>query len=566
MRPYRLTDGAEARDYQLRGSHKIFTGTQGDGTATIIDMGLGKTFMVLHAIAEMFNWFVIQRPVIVVAPILVCETVWRQEAALWNTTSFLQFSLIRGTPAQRRFALHRQAHVYLINPELLDWLYTELRGNWDRFDVLVVDESSVFKSHSGKRFKVLTGYGDRHTVKGPDGKSLIGLDGKPIMKGGHKFKRTVIMTGTPAPTSLLNLWTQMYIVDHGKRLHAKFETYKDRYFYKEAQVADHVYKYGISDEEFETRPDWMPKDGAPVKIHEMIADATIELNGEDYGVLPKTIGDASKGEVPPTHLHYIDLPPAVRVLYDQMEKEALIELGKDSIMAANGGAKTMLCWQMANGFIYRTDDFGYQHTEQLHDLKLDKLVELIHRIGSNVIVTYYFKADRERIQQRLQREHIPFTGLTSKNASRVVEDWNKGRIPVLLLHPQSAGHGINLQSGGHNFIHYSQIWSLERYLQTNARLARSGQSQIVGFHHIAARDTVDDLMLLSHKERGDNQSRFRSALRTYQELRGWGIGNDPLLVPALSLNGVNSLSPSNLLRFESTDLSPSMNSKLLDVL
>jgi len=527
MIPYRITDGKHAWPFQLRTAHKVFTGTTGDGTAVIVDMGLGKTFSVLQAIVDLINWRVIDKPVLVVAPILVCQTVWRQEAAIWNTTQWLKFSLLRGSISQRRFQLYRPAHIYLVNPELLDWLFKELRYTWDRFDMLVIDESSMFKSSQSKRFKLISNYGDRHTIKGADGKSIRDEKGFKIFVEPHKFKRSVIMTGTPAPTSLLNLWAPMYIIDHGKRLHKKYDTYRDRFFYKTYEVADHTFKYGVSPDEFEARPEWMPKDGAPTKIHELMADIAVELNGEDYGVLPATIGDGSKGAIPPSHLHYIDLPPDVRPLYDKMEKDALIELGKDFIMAANGGAKSMLCHQIANGFIYRHDDYGKIITEPMHDLKLDTLIDLIGLLNANVIVTYYFKADLERIVRRLTAEKIPFATLTSKNADRVIQQWNSGLLPVLLLHPQSAGHGINLQKGGHHIIWYSQIWSLERYLQTNARIARSGQGNIVGIHHIAARKTVDELMLMTYLERGDTQVKFRAALRKYQQLRGWGFDGLP---------------------------------------
>lgn len=529
MKPFRLVDGQEARDYQLRAANKVFNGTpthngDKDGTATIIDMGLGKTFITLHAIAELFAWKVITKPVLLVAPILVCETVWRQEAAIWNTTNWLTFSLLRGAKSARQYALSRPAHIYLVNPELLGWLYTELRGDWSLFDMLCVDESSMFKSDRSKRFKVLSNVGKEEIVKDPvSGAKLRDETGKLLHSKPYKFKRSVILTGTPAPTSLMNIWPQIFLLDQGKRLHSRFQTYRDRYFFKTGEVAEHVFKYDISDEEFEVRPEWMPKDGAPIKIHELIADIAVELNGADYGILPATLGDASKGDVPPTHLHKVELSPDIRNLYNQMEREALIELGKDFVMAANGGARTLLCQQIANGFVYRTDEFGTQKTEPLHTLKLDKLEELLDTLNANTIITYHFKADRERLAARLSQSKRAFAILTAKNAASVIDRWNKGILPILLLHPQSAGHGINLQMGGHQIIWYSQIWSLERYLQTNARIARSGQKSIVGIHHIVADKTVDELMLLMYRERGDNQNKFRQALRKYQELRGWSI-------------------------------------------
>lgn len=523
--PYRLNDGAPMRPYQMAAAHEIFKDEPDSGTPLILDMGLGKTAIVLTAIKDLITWGRLTKPVLVVAPILVCETVWRQEARIWSHTTDLTFSLLRGEPFHRRFRLHQPADIYLINPEGLDWLYKELRCDWSVFDMLVVDESSIFKTHNGKRFKLLTNYGDRHAIKGEDGKALRDANGKLIHVGPNRFKYTVICTGTPAPTSLLHLWPQMYIVDGGTRLHKEFDTYRDRFFFKTAQVAEHTFKWEVSEEELEVRPEWQPKDGAPEKIHELIADITIELDGAAYGVLPATIGDASKGEVPPSHLHYIDLPDAARKYYDTMEKEALVELGKDFVIAANGGAKTQLCWQIANGFMYWRDEFGDQKTEPMHDAKLDKMVELVNLIPGSTIVTYYFKADYARITERLRKENIPFSTLggSCKNPTKIIEDWNAGKIPVLLLHPQAAAHGVNLQYGGHQIIWFTMIWSLERYLQTLARVARSGQKYICGFHHIIARNTLDEVMLTMLGQRGDVQDRFRAALRAYQALRGWSL-------------------------------------------
>jgi hypothetical protein len=529
--PFRLHDEAEMRPYQLRAAHKIFTGSPNafggkDGTALILDMGLGKTIIVLQAVTELINWGVLTKPILIVAPIAVCNTVWRQEAAAWNTTRWLRFSLLRGKESERQYRLRKPAHIYLINPELLQWLYQELGRSWDRFDMLVIDESSMFKSPQAKRFKVLSNYGDRHTLKDINGRSIRDDLGHPMKIGAHRFKRVVIMTGTPAPTSLLNLWAPMYLVDHGYRLHISYNDFRERFFYKRHEVAEHVFEYTVHENELEVRPDWMPKDGAPQKIHELIADATVELSAEDYSIMPKTIGDASKGPIPPTHLHYVELPAGVRTLYDQMEKEALIELNNDFIMACHGGAKSMLCHQIANGFIYHNDDHGRQQTDALHATKLEKMLELIELIDSNVVITFHFKADRDRIVTALRQAGIGFGILTAANSERVLNLWNSGVLPVMLLHPQSAGHGINAQQGGHHIIWYSQIWSLERYMQTNARLARSGQTSIVGIHHIAARKTVDELMLLTYLERGDTQSKFRSALRKYQSLRGWSIADE----------------------------------------
>jgi hypothetical protein len=514
------------RPYQLRASHKVFTGTGDDGTAVILDMGLGKTIIVLNAIAELINWNVIKRPVLIVAPIAVVNTVWKQEAAAWSSTKFLKINRLRGAVWERQINLHRPAHVYLINPELLMWLYEELGNSWAHFDMLVIDESSKFKNPKSKCFRVLSNYGRRDYVRDDKGKLVRDEHGDKIRVGPHRFKRVAIMTGTPAPTSLLNMWAPMYLVDHGKRLHTQYDTYQDRYFHRTMKVATETWKMEVNKDEFEVRPDWMPKDGAPTRIHELVADVTVELNGEDFDVLPATIGDASKGEVAPSNLHEVDLPADIRAVYDHLEKHALVELEQDFIMAANGGAKSMMCHQIANGFLYQTNDFGEQRTELMHTAKLEKLIDLIETLDTNVVVTFHFKADKERIINALHQAGISYCVLTAANSAKVLPVWNNGSIRVMLLHPQSAGHGINAQYGGHTIIWYSQIWSLEQYMQTNARLARSGQQEIVGIHHIVARNTVDNLMLMTYLERGDNQNKFRQALRKYQELRGWSINQE----------------------------------------
>lgn len=538
MKPFKLSTGDTMRAYQERAAHKLFLGEpircqltgmkrkdlpERDGTAVHIDMGLGKTIIGLTAIADWFKFWIIQRPVLVVAPIRVCETVWRQEAAEWSHTRHLTFSLVRGDEKKRAFALAKQAHVYLINPEGLKWLHKYLRGDWSFFDALVIDESSMFKDPRSQRFRALSNYGSRLSLKDESGKALRDSQGHLVKIGAHRFKRSAVLTGTPSPSSLMNLWAPLYLCDHGTRLHKQFDTFQGRFFHKTQQVADHVFKYEINHEEAEARPAWMVRDGAPERIHELIADVTIELNAEDYGVLPQTIGDASKSEPPPTHLHRIELPNGVRQQYDQLEKHAIMELLNDTVMAQNGGAKSMMCWQIANGAIYTSDDFGRKEAKPLHDQKLDKLMELIDAIYGNVLIPYYFQHDYARIVERLRKEGIGFASLKGSKVERVVDQWNGGYTPVLLIHPQSAAHGLNLQFGGHSLIWFTLLWSLERYLQTNARLARSGQKNIVGIHHIVASRTTDELMLINLRQNGDDQTRFRSALREYQQIRGLGL-------------------------------------------
>ncbi len=541
---YRISDGKPMRGYQRRAAHKVFSGTQTrdpktgeyvgseyDGTNVHIDMGLGKTIIGLTALNWWFQLLICVRPVLIVAPIKVCETVWRQEAETWTHTRHLRFGLLRGDERKRAFTLarafdpftgKRQLDVILVNPEMLSWLHKYLRGAWNFFDALIIDDVAL-KDPRSKQFRTISNYGSRFTVKGPDGKSLVGPDGHKILVPAHRFKRAAKLTGTPSTAGLHHIWAPMYLMDHGARLHKNYDTFEGRFFHKGQQVATHVNKVEINAEEAESRPLYVARESAPERIHELMADITVELNAEDYGILPQVIGDASKGLPPDTHLHRVELPRELRADYDKLEREAILELEKDTIMAQNGGAKSMMCWQMANGAIYATDDFGQKIPRELHTLKLDKMVELLDRLDTNVVIPYWFQHDYARIVARLQKEGMAFASLKGKQTERIIDQWNGGYTPILLLHPQSAGHGLNLQFGGHTLLWYTMLWSLERYLQTNARLARSGQNGIVNIHSIVTSRTTDELMLGSLHQNGDAQSRFRSALREYQTLKGLGI-------------------------------------------
>lgn len=529
----RVSDGKPMRSYQLRGAYKIFTGElrrdpwtgektgpKRDGTAVHIDPGLGKTVMALTAISEWVKQGIVTRPVLVIAPIKVCETVWRQEAREWTHTRHLTFSLIRGDEKARAFAQKRLTNVHLINPEMLGWLQKYIRADWENeYDALIIDESSMFKDNRAKRFRIISNYGTRMTVKGPDGKPVRCpiMDTTTVVPAPH-FKRSAVLTGTPAPSGLQNIWAPFYLLDHGQRLQRQFDTFQGRYFRKTKQVAAHTFKYELIPDEDGVRPEWQVVDGSKERIHELISDITIELNAEDHGILPKQL---------PPFKHYIELPEEIKPYYRQLEKEAVFEMLKDPIVAANGGAKSMMCWQICNGAIYGTDENGKKEWKHVHDRKLDKLVEIINELDQHCLIPYWFNHDKERIIARFKAEGIPYAILTASNAERVIDLWNKGAIPNLLIHPQSAGHGLNLQFGGHNLIWFSTIWSLERYLQTNARLARSGQTEIVSIHVIMARHTTDEVRYNSWFERGDDQARFRASTLAYQKLMGIDLGMIP---------------------------------------
>lgn len=502
----RVRSEHELRPYQCRAASII---ANSDKTALFIDMGLGKTAIVLTAFSDELT-FLPHFKYLVIAPIKVCETVWRQEAKIWEHLRHLTFSLVRGTEWERAFALHREANIYLINPELVPWLSKHLRAKWDMFTGgLAIDESSLFKDHRSKRFKSLTNYGTGFKLRDEKGEVIRDAMGKATQLPAHKFRKVVIMTGTPRPQNMMNLWSQFYILDHGARLHKKFETFRGRYFHTAGEVAEHVNRYELNDGEDAPRQDYALTTGAPERIHELVADITVELDAGDYGLLPEII------PVP----HMVKLPPDLRTKYDAFERDALVELNENMVIAVNGGVKTQMCWQMANGALYRHLEDGSRIYDELHEAKLDELDELILELDRNVLITYQFQHDKERILKR-----HPDAIVMPRKAEQVVDAWNAGRIRKLLIHPKSGAHGLNLQYGGNHIIWFSMLWSREQFDQANRRLARPGQPfGPVSCHMIMAENTTDELMEASLHEKGEGQARFRAALRKYQEARRLGM-------------------------------------------
>lgn len=532
-----LPTGKPMRSYQLRAAYKIFMGepvrdqTTGkkdlldptrDGVAVHIDPGLGKTITALTAVVEWKKRGLLKRPVLIVAPIKVCETVWQQEARNWTHTQGLTFELIRGDEKRRAFAQKRHADIHLINAEMLSWLRKYIRANWEyEYFALIIDDVPL-KDNRSKQFRVLSNYGTRELVKDPfTGKvwqcPLTGLT-KPIPP--PRFQRVAKLTGTPATSGLQNLWAPFYLIDHGARLHKTYDTFQGRFFHKTKQVAAYTFDYELNPEEDEVRPDWMAREGAPERIHELIADVTIEIDASEYGILPK--------EVPPIK-HYIDLPTEILPYYRQLEKQAVFEMLKDPIIAANGGAKSGMCWQICNGALYSTDEYGKKTWSEIHSRKLDKLVEIVNDLDTSALIPYWFNHDRERIMARFKAEGIPYSVMGPKNALDIVERWNKGQITNLLFHPQGNSHGLNMQFGGHTLVWFSTISSLDKWIQTKRRLARSGQEGIVSTHVIMARNTTDDVRFNSLTEHGDEQARFRSATLKYQRTMGLDLGSMPEL-------------------------------------
>ena len=407
---------------------------QHKNSGLFLEMGLGKTVITLTAVSQM-NF----TRVLVIAPLRVAATVWAEEAQKWDHLHGLTFSKVLGSLKEREQALKRNADVYIINRENVPWLvnYQATLKKWP-FDVLVLDELSSFKSPKAERFKAL-----RRVL--PATRHVIGL------------------TGTPSPNGLIDLWSQIYLLDRGERLGKFVGSYRDKYFIPGQRNGQVVFN-------------WVPVSGAPKEIYSKISDICMSMTAADYLTMPE------RRDI----VYPVSLTLRAQQAYDTMERDLVLPLSDRPITAQNAAVLTGKLLQLANGAIYTEDTGSYVTT---HSAKLDALEDLIEAAnGEPVLVYYAFKHDAARIRQR-------FPGARQLLTPEDVHDWNAGKIPLLLAHPASAGHGLNLQQGGHIIIWFGLTWSLELYQQANARLYRQGQSRPVTVYHITAKDTIDDEVL-----------------------------------------------------------------------
>lgn len=403
-----------------------------------LDMGLGKTVSTLTAIDELiYGSFEINK-VLIIAPKAVAEGVWHKEIAKWRHLQHLTISRVIGTPKQRVHALKESADVYVIGRDNVAWLCAHYGGLKLPFDMLVIDEISSFKNHQSKRFKQL-----RKVIR--------------------SFKRRVGLTGTPSPNSLLDLWGPMFLIDAGQRLGAGITEFRRNYFRKEG--------YGFVK--------YVPRNEQVAdQIYDRIRDICLSMKAKDYLDMPPRIDN------------YIDveLPKKAKKYYDRMKRDMYIGMLGDSgdlteLTVANAAALSMKLTQMANGAAYDAD----RNVVPIHDAKLDRLEEIIDtNIQGNILVAYTFIHDRNRIMARLGSKAKVFSGLEAD-----IDAWNAGDIPVMLIHPKSAGHGLNLQQGGNVIIWFGQTWSSEEKRQLDARLYRQGQTRPVIVHHLIASGTID---------------------------------------------------------------------------
>lgn len=413
-----------------------------------LDMGLGKTVSTLTAINDLMFGYMDINSVLIVAPKRVVESVWEEEAQKWEHLKHLTFSKIVGNEEQRKSALKKKADVYLVSRDNITWL-CKMFGYSDNprlkkaanlpFDMVVVDELSSFKAHDSKRFKALR-------------------SARPTMR------RFVGLTGTPAPNSLLDLWAQMFLIDMGERLEKTITSYRGKYFKPGRSNGMVVYEYKLL-------PD------ADKTIHNKISDVCISMKAKDYLDLPDCT------------LNYIkvSLTPDLEKRYKKFERDnvlSVVDAETHEITALNAAALSGKLLQFANGALYDDDHVAHD----VHDLKIQALKDLIEDSqGQPILVAWAFQFDRDRIMREL-KAYNPRELKTKAD----IDDWNAGKIRVLISHPASAGHGLNLQKGGHIIVWFGQTWSLEFYQQFNARLMRQGQQNHVIIHHIITEGTHDE--------------------------------------------------------------------------
>lgn len=414
--------------------------------ALFLDMGLGKSLTTLTAIDELLNTFEVIENVLVIAPLSVAEKTWSDEIEKWDHLNHLTFSKVLGSRQQRMAALAKKADVYLINRENVEWLVDHYRKDWP-FRTVIIDESSSFKSPSAKRFKALR-------------------------KVRPMIERLVELTGTPSPNNLMDLWSQIYLLDQGERLGKTITAFRNHYFTPASQNGHIVYSWAL-----------LP--GAEEAIYKKISDICVSMKAKDYLKLPPRTNNVIE----------VELSGADWKKYKELERHYVLELEGSDVVASNAATLSNKLLQMANGCIY--DENG--EAKPIHEKKLDALERVIEESqGQPVLVFYQYKHDLSRIQERFKQAKVLDVSAGD------IKKWNEGKIPVLLAHPQSAGHGLNLQAGGHIIVWFGLTWSLEFYQQANARLDRQGQQNPVIVHHLVAKGTIDEdvMRALETKEVG----------------------------------------------------------------
>lgn len=422
-------------------------------SALFLDCGLGKTITTLTAINElMYDSFEISK-VLIIAPLRVAQSTWKEEIEKWDHLNPLRYSIAVGDEKERLKALKQNSDIYIINRENVDWLVTKSGIDFN-FNMLIIDELSSFKSHTSKRFK-----------------SLLKI--RPY------FERVVGLTGTPSSNGLMDLWAEFRVLDLGERLGRYITHYRNEYFLPDKRNGAVIFSY-------------KPQPNAEERIYRRLADMTISMKSTEYLKMPELILNELE----------INLDEEDQTKYKKFKKEMVMTIQEKEIDAINAASLSNKLIQLANGSIYDEAKNFYE----VHNKKLDKLEEIIESAnGKPVLVAYWFKADKERIEKRFKVREI-------KTADDI-KQWNMGMINLALIHPASAGHGLNLQSGGSTLVWFSLTWSLELYQQTNARLYRQGQKDTVVIHHLITKNTIDEDIMKSLKRKDKTQEALMRAVK-----------------------------------------------------
>lgn len=435
--------------------------------AVLLEMGLGKTTITLTAIQNlMYDSFDVHK-VFVIAPLRVAKNTWSAELEKWEHLKHLTYSVVVGTAEERKAALRRRADIYIINRENIQWLVEQ--GRFD-FDMAVIDELSSFKNHQTKRFRAL-------------------------IKVRPRLKRIVGLTGTPSSNGLMDLFAEFRLLDMGERLGRFIGQFRNTYFQPNKRNGMIVYSY-------------KPLPGAEDAIYEKISDITISMRATDHLKMPELIMSE----------YTVEMSAYEKEKYMALKKEMILELPDGEVTASNAASLSSKLSQMANGAIY--DD--NKQSVQIHDRKLDVLEDIIESAnGKPILVAYWFKHDLKRIKERLYKLHIPFSTMDKSDS---IQKWNNGELPVALIHPASAGHGLNLQSGGNYLVWFGLTWSLELYQQTNARLYRQGQkSATVVIQHIITKGTIDERILKALQDKDEIQTTLLEAVKAEMKKIGQSL-------------------------------------------
>lgn len=418
----------------------------------ILDMGLGKTVITLTALFALALDYFSAGKILVIAPKRVAEDTWPKELKKWEHLIGLKAVLVLGTKKQREEALKESADIYIINRENVVWLVENHAWN---FDTVVIDELSSFKSSKAQRFKAM-----KHV--------------RP------KVSRLIGLTGTPSPNGLLDLWPQMYLLDLGQRLGRYIGGYRERFFLPDKRNREIIYSY-------------KPRPGAEKKIYELIGDICISMKAADYLDMPERIDNRVE----------VSMSTKEKKLYQEFERDMVISIGEEELDAVNAAALSNKLLQMANGAVYGKD----KKVIPIHERKLDALEDLAEAAnGKPILVAYWYKHDLSRIQKRFQEARVIDT-------SKDITDWNDGKMQMGLIHPASAGHGLNLQEGGCTIVWFGLTWSLELYQQLNARLWRQGQKHTVVINHLITKGTHDEDVMKALEKKDTGQSALIQAVR-----------------------------------------------------